>query len=84
LVCVEDLSKEDVDVLETLFSRQPYWKRLWVIQEIANSREVIFQCGARLMGFETLEYMLRLSQSRGSLVVRYSEKALQIKLVNLL
>jgi hypothetical protein len=72
LVRMEDLSEEDVYALETLFHKRPYWKRLWVIQEIANSREVLFQCGDRLMGLETLECFLRFSKSRENLIVRYS------------
>ena len=42
LIRLEDLREEDIHALETLFYLLPYCKRLWVIQEIAKNREVLF------------------------------------------
>lgn len=58
LIDLPDLSERDWEALQSFIDRRPYWRRLWIIQEIANSREVIFQCGSRRMGIETFEYFL--------------------------
>lgn len=79
LIRLEDLREEDIHALETLFYKRPYWKRFWV-QEIANSREVLFQCGDRLMGLETLERFLRFSKFSKNLIVRYSLKVSAYKI----
>jgi hypothetical protein len=56
LARLEDLNESDWTALEEFINRRPYWRRLWIIQEIANSREVIFQCGSRQIGIETFQY----------------------------
>lgn len=35
-----------------LLSRRPYWKRVWIIQEIVASRNVLVRCGSRCAMWE--------------------------------
>jgi hypothetical protein len=56
LITLGELTSKDWMAIETFANDRPYWRRLWIIQEIVNSREVVFQVGDRIMGIETLEY----------------------------
>ena len=59
LVPIIDLEEHSWAALETFFQQRPYWQRLWIVQEIANSRAVIFQRGSRQMGIETFQFLAK-------------------------
>lgn len=40
----------EYDALKALFAR-PYWRRLWIIQEVVLARNVTFLCGARQLSW---------------------------------
>lgn len=43
--------RKALDSLQTVFDR-PYWKRLWVIQEIALAKELVILCGSRIISWD--------------------------------
>jgi hypothetical protein len=44
--------------VSALFSR-PYWKRVWIIQEISKGREVYILCGLRSIEWSSLQAAIR-------------------------
>ncbi|KAH7310126.1 heterokaryon incompatibility protein-domain-containing protein [Rhexocercosporidium sp. MPI-PUGE-AT-0058] len=47
------------------FLSRPWFRRLWIIQEVVLARKVLFTCGDRCIGFETLhEFLEGLTRSR--------------------
>jgi Heterokaryon incompatibility protein (HET) len=57
LISLEDLDEADWVALEDFLVGRRYWSRLWVVQEVANSRKAVIRCGSRSMGLDTLKYL---------------------------
>lgn len=58
LATPNDLSDREWMALRNFFSDRPYWRRIWIVQEIVHSRDVIFQCGPRQMSLQTLMHLV--------------------------
>lgn len=42
---------------------RPYWRRLWVFQELALAKRAIVMCGHKVVPYESVEYFLALAQA---------------------
>ncbi|KAF4636427.1 hypothetical protein G7Y89_g1661 [Cudoniella acicularis] len=49
-----DLEHHALSALEKFLDR-PYWKRLWVLQEMVLATELVFLCGSQRLGWEKLD-----------------------------
>jgi hypothetical protein len=54
LIGIVDLDDNDWAALENLFSR-PYWKRIWIVQEITNAHSVEIHCGSNSLSWQTID-----------------------------
>jgi len=54
---LDDLTSGELTALRNFFGNRPYWRRMWIIQEIVHSRNVIFQCGSRQITLQTLMHL---------------------------
>ncbi|KAI9765064.1 MAG: hypothetical protein M1839_005621 [Geoglossum umbratile] len=52
-----DLKESDWEALENILTKRPYWTRLWVVQEVANSQKATIRCGSKSMSLDTLWYL---------------------------
>ncbi|KAK3385636.1 heterokaryon incompatibility protein-domain-containing protein [Podospora didyma] len=61
LLKTADLSEAQWTALGRLFTTalRPWWKRIWVVQEVALAREVVICCGAGAVLWDTLHDLLR-------------------------
>jgi hypothetical protein len=50
----EDLNGELTEALEALF-RRPYWRRVWIIQEVVVARKIRIFCGPEVTSLERFE-----------------------------
>lgn len=56
-------ASKDTAALLKLFSR-PYWKRVWVVQEILLARNVIIMCGAKFLDWSSISLILASMRER--------------------
>ena len=54
LIGLVDLDDNDWAALESLF-RRPYWKRIWIVQEITNAQSVEIHCGPNSLSWQTID-----------------------------
>ncbi|RYP17456.1 hypothetical protein DL765_004502 [Monosporascus sp. GIB2] len=60
LIGTSELSEAQWDALEHFFSTsRPWWTRIWIIQEVAFAREVVFHCGSSTLLWDTLHDLWR-------------------------
>ncbi|KAK4448890.1 heterokaryon incompatibility protein-domain-containing protein [Podospora aff. communis PSN243] len=52
-----DVTEEGWAAMEKLLLERPYWKRVWIIQEVAYAREVIIHCGEATLAWSAFEYL---------------------------
>lgn len=57
----EDERADNLQLVEALLSRE-YWKRRWIVQEVAVSRKVLFCCGTQTLDLDTMSRALDLRQ----------------------
>jgi hypothetical protein len=70
-VSYPDRDPEDCLAIIKLLGR-PYWRRIWIIQELALSREVMLLCGSAKIFFWAMERMiLHVDLARVSLLHNY-------------
>jgi hypothetical protein len=53
------LSSRQWKALEHLFTKRTWWKRVWIIQEVAFARDAIVHCGSKSMHWATLHDLWR-------------------------
>ena len=49
-----DLTESELTALENLFTQRDWWRRLWVVQEIALATRARLICGARTLNWDVL------------------------------
>jgi hypothetical protein len=54
LIGIADLDDNDWAALESLLTR-PYWKRIWIVQEITNAQSVKIHCGSNSLSWQTID-----------------------------
>jgi hypothetical protein len=47
-------TREQREALRNL-TKRPYWKRMWIIQEILNAKEILVVCGSKTFPWKALE-----------------------------
>ena len=62
LMSFEQLDEHDWTALYDLFER-PWWKRVWVIQEVTYSRDARLICGAKSIPWDTLHNIVTVNKS---------------------
>lgn len=68
-----------VAALAKLFAR-PYWSRVWVVQEVANAKRLVFRCGKAVVSEDAMHHSLRLLRnSRKHLLSESMTKDSQLK-----
>lgn len=66
LLVASSLSNLEFDALVDFLER-PYWRRIWIIQELALAKHTTIQCGTRQMDWTQLVSTLQFSTLRESL-----------------
>jgi hypothetical protein len=54
LIGPDGLSEEDWLALYRLLVETPWWRRLWIIQEVSNGQKVRLVCGKKSISWDTL------------------------------
>ena len=59
LISVHDLGHKEWTALENFFKGRTWWKRVWIIQEVAFARDALLFCGSKCMQWATLHDLWR-------------------------
>jgi hypothetical protein len=59
LISAYDLDAAQWAALDNFFTKRTWWKRVWIIQEIAFARDVWLFCGSKCMHWATFHDLWR-------------------------